>query len=616
MQDVPSNVNKLRSWMSSVEVDAFIVPSDDPHLSEYSAECFNRRAFISGFTGSAGTAVILQDEALLWTDGRYHVQAEQQLCDGWTLMKAGKPGVPSISAFLAKRLCAGARVGVDPFVHSAAFAEGLMKARFPNHEFKAKSIELSPLEHTGGGNPVDKIWGSKRPSPPQEPVRVHELKYAGETVQNKLEKVSAALSKEGTDVLLVCMLDEVAYLLNIRGSDVTHCPVTMAYALVSADGSASLFVDKDKIDEGVKAELEACSVNIYNYNEALDAVRQLSDAGKRFWIDPERVNFALHNIVPKDRVVTKPSPITLAKGIKNEAELEGMRVAHVRDGVAMAHGLAMLEKEVGAGKLISEVDVDRLVTSFRAKQDMFLDLSFPTIAGADSNGAIIHYSAQPESCRIVGKTSMLLLDSGAQYKDGTTDVTRTVHFGDPSLEQKEAYTRVLKGHIALATAKFPDGTPGFMVDSFARKALWEAGMDYQHGTGHGVGAALNVHEGPHSISPRTANSTPLKPGMVVSNEPGYYKGGDGGFGVRIENLLEIVDSGVRNEALGRSFYHFEPLTLIPIQKKLLDLSLLTAEEEQWLNAYHQQVWSKISPFVEDTETLEWLKESTLPVLRP
>ncbi|CAM9113332.1 unnamed protein product [Discosporangium mesarthrocarpum] len=608
IKEASPKVAALRSWMSSAGVDAFIIPSDDPHLSEYVAECFNRRAFMSGFTGSAGTAVVLKDKALLWTDGRYHFQAKQELSSEWSLMKAGNPGVPTIKAFLSEHLDSGARVGIDPLVHSAAFAEELVK------ELNDKDIEVTALEHSGEANPVDIIWGSKRPDPPQEPVRVHKMKYAGETVQQKVGKVCTAMAKEGADVLVVCMLDEVSYLLNIRGDDVAHCPVTIAYALVTAEGNATLFVDQSKVTNEVKAELEACQVEVRHYEEALKAVRQLAEEGKRIWIDPNRVNFAFHNAVPKDSVVSKPTPISLAKGIKNEAELEGMRSAHVRDGVAMAQGLMQLEKEVASGKLVSEVEVDRLMTSFRAQQESYLDLSFPTIAGEGGNGAIIHYVAKAGSCGFVGKSSMLLLDSGAQYEDGTTDVTRTMHYGEPTAEQKEAYTRVLQGHIGLATATFPDGTPGFLIDAFARKSLWEAGLDYQHGTGHGVGAALNVHEGPHSISPRSTNSTPLKPGMIVSNEPGYYKTGEGGFGVRIENLLEIVDTGIKNNALGRSFYRFEPLTLIPIQKKLLNLSILTAAEEDWLNDYHEKVWTKISPFVEG-ETLEWLREATSPLVR-
>ncbi|CAM9439846.1 unnamed protein product, partial [Hapterophycus canaliculatus] len=408
------------------------------------------------------------------------------------------------------------------------------------------------------------------------------------------------------------LIAQVAYILNIRGNDVAHSPVAIAYLVVTDDG-AKVFIDLAKVSGDVKAEMEASGVEVRGYEEALQAVRELANEEKRVWIDPDRVNYAFANVVPKDRLVAKPSPVAFAKGVKNDLELEGMRAAHVRDGVAMVVALSQLERDVSAGHTITEVDVDKRITAARAQQEKFMDLSFPTIAGENSNGAIIHYSAEPSSCHTVGRQSMLLLDSGAQYEDGTTDVTRTMHFGEPTAEQREAYTRVLQGHIGLATATFPDGTPGFMIDAFARRHLWEAGLDYQHGTGHGVGAALNVHEGPHSISSRTANTTPLEPGMIVSNEPGYYK--PGSFGVRIENLLEIVDSGMSNETLGRRFFSFAPLTFIPIQKKLLDLTLLSPKELDWLDRYHEMVWAKLHTLVTDEEALVWLKEATSPVAR-
>ncbi|CAM9489667.1 unnamed protein product [Ascophyllum nodosum] len=598
----------MASWMEKEGMDAFIIPSDDPHLRQYAAECFNRRAFVSGFTGSAGTAVILKDEALLWTDGRYHLQADQQLGEGWTLMKAGKPSVPSIKSYLAERLPRKSRVGIDPFVHSVAFVNDL------GEELSAAGITIAPLNHSGEGNPVDAIWGGDRPAIPQGAVRIHPFEYAGETVQDKLRKIRESMSKGGADVFVCCMLDEVAYVFNIRGNDLEHCPVAMAYAIITSD-CASLFIDKAKVSPEVITILKASGVEVHPYDAAMGMVRSLADQGKRVWIDRDRVTFAFSNVVPKDSVVWKTSPVAAAKGVKNHAELQGMREAHIRDGVAMVLALSKLERDVSEGHQISEVEVDARITEFRAKQDKFVDLSFPTIAGEGRNGAIIHYKAEPGTCRIVGKDSMLLLDSGAQYEDGTTDVTRTMHFGQPTAEQKEAYTRVLQGHIGLATATFPDGTAGFMIDAFARRSLWEAGLDYPHGTGHGVGAALNVHEGPHSISPRAGNTTPLQPGMIVSNEPGYYRDGEDGFGVRIENLLEIVDTGVSNEALGRRFYRFEPLTFIPIQTKLLDVALLSPEEIAWLDNYHKTVWVKLSPLIEDDAALAWLTEATAPIAR-
>ncbi|CAM9471670.1 unnamed protein product [Ectocarpus fasciculatus] len=603
-------VSSLQAWMRKENMDCFIVPSDDPHLSEYASECFNRRAFVSGFTGSAGTAVVLKDEALLWTDGRYHLQADQQLGKGWRLMKAGKPSVPTIQEFLAKQLPTKSRVGIDPFVHSASSVKALEKASAK--ELGAAGISVAAIDHAGDDNPVDKIWGEARPPAPQSLVRIHNMEYAGETVKDKLAKIRKTMLEEKADVFVSGLLDEVAYILNIRGEDVAHSPVAIAYLLVTETG-AIVFIDEAKMSTEVEAELKEHGVEVHRYEEALDAVRALAKQGKKVWIDPERVNFAFANVVGEDDLIAKPSPVSMAKGIKNTPELEGMRAAHVRDGVAMVLALSKLERDVAAGQVITEVDVDQRATAARSQQDKFVDLSFPTIAGENSNGAIIHYSAAPGSCHTVGPESMLLLDSGAQYEDGTTDVTRTMHFGEPSAEQKEAYTRVLQGHIGLATAQFPDGTPGFMIDAFARRHLWDAGLDYQHGTGHGVGAALNVHEGPHSISSRTANTTPLEPGMIVSNEPGYYK--PGSFGVRIENLLEIVDSGISNETLGRRFYSFAPLTFIPMQKKLLDQTLLTSKELDWLDEYHEMVWTKLHKLVEDEEALAWLKEATAPVVR-
>ncbi|CAN0262014.1 unnamed protein product [Ectocarpus sp. 6 AP-2014] len=632
-------VSSLQAWMRKENMDCFIVPSDDPHLSEYASECFNRRAFVSGFTGSAGTAVILKDEALLWTDGRYHLQADQQLGKGWRLMKAGKPSVPTIEEFLAKQLPTQSRVAIDPFVHSASSVKALEK------ELGAAGISVAAIDHAGDKNPVDKIWGEARPAPPNSPVRIHKMAFAGETVKDKLAKIRKSMLEEKADVFVSGLLDEVAYILNIRGDDVAHSPVAIAYLLVTENG-ATVFINEAKMSTEVEAEMKEHGVEVHGYEEAIEAVRMLAKQGKKVWIDPERVNFAFAN---RERgglaghwrmncrrakldlsqhatlcvchcvglyhrsLIAKPSPVSMAKGIKNAPELEGMRAAHVRDGVAMVLALSRLERDVAAGQVITEVDIDQRATTARSQQDKFVDLSFPTIAGENSNGAIIHYSATPDSCHTVGRESMLLLDSGAQYEDGTTDVTRTMHFGEPTAEQKEAYTRVLQGHIGLATAQFPDGTPGFMIDAFARRHLWDAGLDYQHGTGHGVGAALNVHEGPHSISSRTANTTPLEPGMIVSNEPGYYK--PGSFGIRIENLLEIVDSGISNETLGRRFYSFAPLTFIPMQKKLLDQTLLTSKELDWLDEYHEMVWTKLHKLVQDEEALAWLKEATAPVVR-
>ncbi|CAM9446908.1 unnamed protein product, partial [Phaeothamnion confervicola] len=559
-------VAAMRAWMEEAGVDAFIVPSDDPHLSEYAAECYNRREWLSGFTGSAGTVVITKTLALLWTDGRYFLQAERELGPGWTLMRGGDKGVPTVRDWLAAALPAGGAVGLDPLVHSASFADELRTA------LDAKGVLLRPLEHRGadggtgvaGANPVDAAWGAARPTPPAAPARVHAMKFAGRGVAEKLADARAAMKREGADALVVCMLDEVAYLLNIRGADIAHCPVAMAYAVVEAEAgpteagdggsaaaaaagmpasvaaAATLFIDEAKVPAGgaVARHLAAAGVAVRPYEEALPAVRRLAAACRRVWLDPARSTFAFAAAVPAELRVAKTSPLAMAKAVKNGAELSGMRGAHIRDGVAMARFLSWLDAAVrDGGASFTEVEVDTHLRRYRAADPLFLDESFPTIAGAGPNGAVIHYRAEPATAGRVDRGSVFLLDSGAQYADGTTDVTRTMHFGVPTAFEKEAYTRVLQGHIGIDRAVFPEGTSGALIDSFARRALWAAGLDYPHGTGHGVGAALNVHEGPHSISPRPGNATPLQPGMIVSNEPGYYE--PGRFGIRIENLLVV-----------------------------------------------------------------------------
>jgi len=598
-------LGKLRSAMSEAGVDALIVPTDDPHLSEYAPDHYNRREFVSGFTGSAGTAVIMKDQALLWTDGRYFLQAEQQLGDGWKLMKTGLKDTPSIAEYLKNSLAehaSGAVVGLDPFVHSAQWAASLRQT------LKSAGISTKSLEE----NLVDKVWGQYRPPYPQHPIRVHPLKFAGRSVPQKLEKIRAKLKKEGADALVVTALDEVAYLYNIRGRDIDHCPVALSYAIVTQD-KAILFLDSCKVPEEVLSHLGKSGVVLKDYSKLLGFLSDLTSNNKKVWVDEGNTNDAVFSAIPEHLIIKKTSPLQTPKAVKNDAEIAGMKEAHIRDGAAMANFLQWMQEEVVEnGRAVSEVEIDVKLNGFRADQDMFLEPSFPTIAGSGPNGAIIHYRAEEESCGYVDHTSMLLLDSGAQYVDGTTDVTRTMHFGEPTQWQRECYTRVLKGNIAVDSAVFPENAPGLLLDSFARRALWEAGLDYAHGTGHGVGAALNVHEGPQSISPRTANTTPLQPGMVVSNEPGYYEPGN--FGVRIENLLLVCEAGTASEHTGRKFRKFERLTLIPIQKSLIDVSLMTVQELDWLDAYHEEVWDKISPLVEG-KTLSWLTEATAPIHR-
>jgi len=598
-------LENLRKIMSGLGIDAFIVPTDDPHLSEYTPAFYNRRAFISGFTGSAGTALVLKDKAYLWTDGRYFLQAEQELSSEWTLMKSGQKGTPTMEEFLTDHFKGtDSVIGIDPLVHSAEAASNLKK------KLEGEGHSLKTLE--GLPNPVDEVWEEGRPEAPTAPCRVHPIEYAGESIQSKVGKVRAEFKKAGANAVVFGMLDEIAYLYNIRGGDIAYCPVTLSYAVIT-ETEASIYIDSLKITEDVQAHLSESGVTLKDYEELLADISKLAENNQKVMLDKARINYAIFNKLSQDQIVANTSPLQLPKSIKNDAEIAGMKAAHARDGAAECEFLCWLEEEVAVKKRsVSEVEVDEKLNERRAARPGFLEPSFPTIAGAGENGAIIHYRAEPETCGYLDDTKMFLLDSGAQYVDGTTDVTRTMHFGEPTAWQKECYTRVLKGNIGVDNAVFPEDTPGFMLDSFARQSLWSIGIDYAHGTGHGVGAALNVHEGPHSISPRYANKVALQPGMVVSNEPGYYESHN--FGIRIENLLLVKEAGMKYDVTGKKFLCFEKLTKIPIQKSLIDTKLMSSEELDWLDDYHKDVWETVSPLVEG-KTKEWLEKATSPIDR-
>ncbi|KAK6911546.1 Peptidase M24, C-terminal domain [Dillenia turbinata] len=612
-----------------INIDAYIVPSQDAHQSEFIAECFMRRAYLSGFTGSAGTAVVTKDKAALWTDGRYFVQAEKQLSSSWILMRAGNPGVPTTSEWLNDVLSPGSRVGIDPLLFSSDAAEEL------KHDISTKDHELVYVYDL---NLVDEIWKESRPKPPKKPMRVHELKYAGVEASSKLSSLRSQLVEAGSTAIVISMLDEIAWLLNVRGNDVPHSPVTYAYLVVEID-EAKLFVDYAKITPEVMEHLKKAGVELRPYELILTEIENLAARGASLWLDTSSVNAAIVNtfrsacdkrvgnlgIVKKNKTangsssqsgmavgVYKPSPISLAKAVKNPTELEGMQNCHLRDAAALAEFWAWLEEEIDKHSILTEVDVSDKLLEFRARQTGFLDTSFDTISGSGANGAIIHYKPEPDTCSVVDAEKIFLLDSGAQYTDGTTDITRTVHFGEPTAREKECFTRVLQGHMALDQAVFPENTPGFVLDAFARSSLWKAGLDYRHGTGHGVGAALNVHEGPQSISFRFGNLTPLQKGMIVSNEPGYYE--DHAFGIRIENLLFVKEVETPNRFGGVGYLGFEKLTFFPIQSKLIDISLMSATEIDWLNDYHSQVWEKVSPLLSGSAH-QWLWNNTRPLVK-
>ena len=604
-----------RRELAAIGANALIVPSDDPHLSEYTADCFARRAFISGFTGSAGTAVITEKHALLWTDNRYFIQAEQELGPDWTLMRQGESGVPEIGPYLAGLLRPGSSVVIDPLTFAAAPATALRAT------FDAAGITMVTETKE---NIVDTVWASDRPPAPTAPLRVHPAAYAGTSAKEKLKMMRESLSEAGADVMIVAALDEVAWLLNLRGADVKCNPVFLSYALVEQDGPTTLFVDISKLSDETSAHLSTSGVAVAPYKDVAKALGALIDSGKKVCADPARTNFGLWSSVPlQQQKPVAPSPIAAAKSVKNGAEMAGMKAAHLRDGVAMVEFLSWLHKTVSTeGRTVTEVEIDEKVTGWRKAQGKFLDVSFPTIAGSGGNGAIAHYRALPETCGNVGPDSMLLLDSGGQYEDGTTDLTRTIHLGTPSAFQMECFTRVLKGHIGVDSVVFPEKTPGFVLDVLARRSLWEAGLNYGHGTGHGVGAALNVHEGPQGISPRYSNLNVIRAGMVLSNEPAYYERDE--FGIRIENLLQVVfaDAGPTlstppssnaESSVLPTFLKFERLTMVPIQKSLIDVRLLTPDEVSWVNKYHADVRAALTPLGLSEEASAWLRIATEPL---
>jgi Xaa-Pro aminopeptidase len=646
-------LDALRDWLRSKSLDAFVVPTSDPHQSEYPPEHYARRAFLTKFTGSAGTALVTatDSDAFLWTDGRYFLQAEQQLPKGWRLMKSGTPGTPTLEEFLAertrerKRECGGCyRVGIDPFVHSYTWVSRAL-------EMNIHLVPLSgPLDAV---NPIDRIWGDSRPQRPSAAIRLHPFAYAGRSTSEKIISIRQCMPDD-VDGVFVSMLDEVAWLFNIRGADIPHCPVVLAYGLVPRQGEALLFVDPQKLcgedAMTVQQHLESNGVQVRLYEECELHLREHYGPGKkRLWMDPSSASLAMvlcaANVDPEafgdhqedlpslrrrlETVYLQPTPLALMKAVKNEAELAGMRAAHIRDGVALCRFLhwldTQLEKRGNDVSKYSDLDEDtiaRKLFEFRAQETGFLFTSFDTIAGVGPNGAIIHYRAEPDDCRMLEPNTVLLLDSGGQYLDGTTDVTRTMFLGSsaaaaPSIYLRKCYTSVLRGHIAIDTAVFPENTPGVLLDSFARRPLWKLGLDYRHGTGHGVGAALNVHEGPQGITPRASQtSVGLQAGMIVSNEPGYYE--DGQFGIRIENLLVVRPMETERNFGGQRFLGFERLTFVPIATNLLDLDSMKDDEIDWLNKYHREVYDHIAPCLEarhEEDVLKWLQRACAPIRR-
>ncbi|MFN3659513.1 MAG: aminopeptidase P family protein [Pseudolabrys sp.] len=582
----------LRAELARRGLDGFVVPRADRQQNEYLPASEERLAWLTGFTGSAGAAVVLTDRAAVFVDGRYTVQADAQIDKAAFAIEHLVDNPPD--KWLSANLKAGAKVGYDPWLHTADQAEKLRTA------CADAGAELLALE----SNPIDALWRA-RPAPPAGPVALRGVSLAGEGTADKLARVRAELAKLRADALVVSDPQNVAWAFNIRGSDIAHTPLALAFALLSREGRARLYVAPEKLDNAARHALEeVCDVRLPD-----DLARDLAALKDRtVRLDQASAAEALTRAITEHggKPARGPDPITLMKAVKNAAEIAGARAAHKRDGAAVTRFLAWIEREAPKGKL-TEIDAVAALESFRRETGVLKDISFPTIAGAGPNGAIVHYRVTRESNRKLGTNELFLVDSGAQYEDGTTDITRTVVVGTPTDEMRDRFTRVLKGHIAIATAIFPENTSGAQLDPFARASLWQAGLDFDHGTGHGVGSYLSVHEGPARIS--KLGTVALRRGMILSNEPGYYK--TAAYGIRIENLVLVI---AEPEPAGaeKPLNAFETLTLAPIERRLIEPRMLTGKERNWLDSYHARVHETISPLVE-AETQRWLEAATRPL---
>lgn len=591
---VPERLAAIRAFMETAKLDAFIVPSTDAHLSEYPPKKWESRKWISGFTGSAGTAVVTRKRAGVWTDSRYFLQAEAELeGSGFDLFKMGQPGTPDMTDWVVEQVGSGGTVGIDGLVYAASDAKSLKSV------LDARGIRLETTL-----DPFAAIW-KDRPEIAANKIFLLSDEITGESTKSKIERILGELDRLDADGLIVVSLDALAWIFNMRGSDVDYNPVAVAYGYVSKKESV-LFVDEAKLDHFTKSALLKQGVKIDDYGQVFNYVANLPEKST-ICITGSKINYKLYQTIPAScRIVDVPSPVDLMKAVKNGTELDGFRNAMIKDGVALVKFFMWLEKAVAEG-VVTEVTVEEKLREFRSQQELFVGESFSTIAGYAGNGAVIHYHAHPDTCLKVKPEGLLLIDSGGQYMDGTTDITRTVAVGKLTRQMKEDYTNVLKGHIAIATAIYPEGTRGSQLDILARKALWDNCQTYWHGTGHGIGHFLNVHEGPQNIR-LEENPTLLKPGMVTSNEPGIYRANQ--YGIRIENLV-VTREYRKTEHFG-NFYNFETITLCPIDTRPIVRKLLTKNEIGWLNAYHEMVYNKLKKHLNKTEK-EWLREKTRPI---
>lgn len=594
MNEIELRLARLRELMKREHLSAFIFPSTDAHQSEYVADHWRGREWISGFNGSAGTAVVTMKSAALWTDSRYFLAAEEQL-EGteYQLMRLKMEGTPTIAEWLGKELqdVQSPEVGLDGMVNSYNYVKDL------SYSLR----KLGGITLRTNLDPLEQIW-ENRPSLPANPVEIQPLEYAGETLASKVARIRKSLRELHADGMLVSALDDIAWTLNLRGTDV-HCnPVFVSYLLIESD-KVSLFVDDNKLSPEVKQYLQDNQVSLYKYNKVEKCLESYSEYN--ILLDGDETSYYLWKTVKCQEIVAAGSPIPAMKAVKNKAEIEGYRSAMLKDGVAMVKFLKWLKPAVEAGGQ-TEISIDEKLTSLRAEQKLFRDISFDTIAGYAQHGAIVHYEATPETDVVLKPEGLILIDSGAQYQDGTTDITRTIALGPVSQEMKHVYTLVLKAHIQLELVKFPDGASGTQLDAVGRECMWREGYNFLHGTGHGVGSYLCVHEGPHQIRMEWM-PTPLRAGMTLTDEPGLYLAGK--FGVRIENTVLISD--YMSTEFGK-FLQIEPLTLCPIDTAPIDVDLLLPEEIDWLNAYHHSVYEKLSPFLDEEEKI-WLENATKPI---
>lgn len=594
MNEIELRLARLRELMKREHLSAFIFPSTDAHQSEYVADHWRGREWISGFNGSAGTAVVTMKSAALWTDSRYFLAAEEQL-EGteYQMMRLKMEGTPTIAEWLGKELqdVQSPEVGLDGMVNSYNYVKDL------SYSLR----KLGGITLRTNLDPLEQIW-ENRPSLPANPVEIQPLEYAGETLASKVARIRKALRELHADGMLVSALDDIAWALNLRGTDV-HCnPVFVSYLLIESD-KVSLFVDDNKLSPEVKQYLQDNQVSLYNYNKVEKCLESYSEYN--ILLDGDETSYYLWKTVKCQEIVAAGSPIPAMKAVKNKAEIEGYRSAMLKDGVAMVKFLKWLKPAVEAGGQ-TEISIDEKLTSLRAEQKLFRDISFDTIAGYAQHGAIVHYEATPETDVVLKPEGLILIDSGAQYQDGTTDITRTIALGAVSAEMKHIYTLVLKAHIQLELVKFPDGASGTQLDAVGRECMWREGYNFLHGTGHGVGSYLCVHEGPHQIRMEWM-PTPLRAGMTLTDEPGLYLAGK--FGVRIENTVLISD--YMSTEFGK-FLQIEPLTLCPIDTTPIDVDMLLPEEIDWLNAYHHSVYEKLSPFLDEEEKI-WLENATKPI---